>query len=420
MTALVRSLVVLLAASVASCQLVGGIDDRHQTGVDMPGVMEAGSGARGAAGSGAASKLCSQYCDAVTRACTKEYSVYGNEEQCLAVCPHLKQGKASDGVGNTVGCRYNAARDISTEPVDCRFAGPGGGGVCGDNCDSYCELMSQGCSGDDYKAFWLDDLDKCKRVCRALPDLDEDGELDSDETRYSALNNDARDHNGDTVQCRLFHATAANASVAGPAGHCWHAALAPRPDKSGSANPCLGAVGQTAPTCKDYCKLNATACTGDVATYEDETQCLAVCKTFDPGMLTDDGSGGLAKNSTLGCRKTHTYNALLATLPDVNALHCGHSGPGGAGLCGDDCASYCSQLEKGCPSQFSSMGGAAKCQSECKALLPDGKPIAYSLKLAKSGSSPLACRMLGVARALADSKVAPMACEVAAGRGDCK
>ena len=89
MTASARSLVVLLAASVAGCQLVGGIDDRHQTGVDMPGVTGAGSGGRnGAAGSGGPAKLCSQYCSAVTRACTKEYSVYGNEEQCLAVCPH--------------------------------------------------------------------------------------------------------------------------------------------------------------------------------------------------------------------------------------------------------------------------------------------------------------------------------------------
>jgi hypothetical protein len=421
MTVMVRGLAVFLASSIAGCQLVGGIDERHPTGKIMNPSEMVGSGGRSNAGATAPRKpLCQEYCSTVTRACTEEYAVYGNEAQCLAVCGLLEEGTASDGVGNTVGCRLNAARDISTEPADCRFAGPGGAGVCGDNCDSYCELMSHGCGTDDYKAYWLDDLEQCKRKCRGLPDLDLDGELESDDSRYSALNNNARDHDGDTVQCRLFHASVANTSVGGPAGHCWHAALAPRPDKNGAANPCARAAGQTAPRCKDYCRLNATACSGDAATYENDQQCMAVCNAFEPGMVTDDGSGGAAKSNTLGCRYTHTYNALTAAVPDIVALHCGHSGPSGAGVCGDDCVSYCSQLEKTCSSQFSSFGGAAKCQSECKALLGDAKGVSYSVKLAKSGTSPLACRMLGLARAMADAKVAPMACEVAVGRGECK
>ena len=424
----VQVLAVLLAVSAVGCELVGGIDERQATGKAKPAVTAAGNGVAGeyatSAGTGPTAgavaqerTLCQQYCSAVKRACTGEWAVYGDETQCMSVCAALEEGSPSDVKVNTIGCRLNQARAISTEPVDCHFAGPGGGNLCGDNCDSYCELMSHACGEEEYRSYWLGDVERCKLKCRALRDLDT-SQLDDGESHYSALNAAARDHDGDTVQCRLFHAVSA---IASPSGHCWHAALQPAPDKNMSSNPCAGNPGQTAPECSDYCRLHASACDGDSASYESDAQCMAVCRTFTPGTLADKGGGGEAEHNTLGCRYTHTYNALVNPDPAVVASHCSHSGPGGTDVCGGDCDSYCDQLEEACPAQFASLGGKDSCASECKGLLVDGMKVKYSVALARSGKSPLACRFLAVARALTSRPASPAAwCEIAVGHGECK
>jgi hypothetical protein len=184
--------------------------------------------------------------------------------------------------------------------------------------------------------------------------------------------------------------------------------------------------GVTKPNCDDYCRLNQVACSGELAVYERESQCKSVCKQFTSGTLTDglDPSVSGAQNNTLGCRYTHTYNALLAFKPggdvsnDKVTSHCTHSGPGGAGVCGDDCTSYCQLLGKACPSQFAELAGG--CTDTCTKALGGAKSVMYSDKLAKSGTSPLACRFLNLMRVIENPDLTATSCEKAVGRGGCE
>jgi hypothetical protein len=421
--------VLLALLGLVACQSLAGIKQRRYVAADAGAKQKGKDAAAGNAASSAhqhetvmddaggsmASAACQDYCDTVTRQCTDDYAVYAGVDQCLATCGNLPEGTSKDVSGDTVGCRHNAAASI-VESTDCAIAGPGGAGVCGDNCESYCQLMSQACADPEYSSFWLADVDLCVKQCQGLRDRDHDPENSATDSRFSAKSSAARDHNGDTVQCRLFHASAAS-SPFGAAAHCWHAALAPRPSVNKDANPCLGEVGQTVPRCKDYCHLIMTACPDELSPYESEAQCGAVCEGgFDPGSLKDDGSGGPGKNNTLGCRSTHAYNALVGGT--LTPVHCGHAGPGGAGVCGDDCTSYCTLLERTCSAQFTEVGGMAGCQNQCKDLLGD-KPLGYSVKLAKSGNSPLACRLYSLVKARSEPKTAAMSCDAAVGKGGC-
>jgi hypothetical protein len=188
-------------------------------------------------------------------------------------------------------------------------------------------------------------------------------------------------------------------------------------------NPCAAYPDETEPRCEDYCRILMRACDSfELAPYESTAQCEAVCEAFDKGSVMDDGSKPeLEDNNTLGCRKAHAYNALIAT-PNI---HCRHSGPGGAGVCGSNCASYCNLLQSACASEFQSEfggGGAtglAACEESCEAL-GGNDYTEYSVNQAQSGDAAdaFACRVLAVSRALEDPDDAAQ-CESALGRGDC-
>ena len=395
------------------CQALAGIEERKlsdDSATSGKGAARADGGAQDAS---APPALCEKYCKEVASKCQDEYAVYSNMTSCVAICGELELGTIEDkGGNNTVGCRYNQALGISAEPTDCDAAGPGGGGVCGDNCDSYCRLMSRACKEDEYRQYWLGDVDKCVARCRGLRDRALDADRGPNDSKYSALDNNSRDHNGDTVQCRLFHASVASSSPAGPIGHCWHAALSPRSDENGSPNPCMGEIGQVAPRCQDYCRLIETACPSDLQVYENTQQCQKTCAAFAPGTLMDGNA------NTLGCRYAHTYNALDSS-EALTPKHCGHAGPGGSGVCGNDCESYCSLLSQACGDEFKAMGEMTGCLAACRSIAPGTDGLMYSVSAAKSGGSELACRLLGVVRALEDPKVEATACALAAGKASC-
>jgi hypothetical protein len=368
----------LTVLGLAACQAVAGIEDRK---LDPN------------AGKVVYSQQCHDYCDLVMDACTGKNTVYTTKDICLGVCSHLDPGDDEDTTVNTVACRQFYADEATREPIDnCRFAGPGGGGKCGTDCQAYCQLFPDVCP-DDYKYKSTAD---CLKFCGALPD-----QKDFDVARDHGL---TAEHGGDTIECRLVHTSSATLK---PAEHCPHANIFPEEPW------CIGLLDQ-APSCEDYCAIEMVACTGALAQYQTNDECLAVCEALPPGTNVDE------VGNTVGCRRYHAFNSTLG--PDN---HCAHSGPTGDGHCGHDdadngylgnCDSYCTLLAKACPTEFDNeLGSAEKCMEACSELEEAPADSKYSVKNAEK-STGLHCRVLYTVRAFADDA----ACASAMGGDQCE
>jgi hypothetical protein len=165
---------------------------------------------------GGVSPTCEGYCTAVMANCTGVFAVYTTIETCLAVCPFLPEGAEGDATGNSAQCRWHQATLAPSEPsFYCPAAGPGGNGVCGTNCEGLCELASKLCTGplDPWS-----DASACASDCASLPDL---GSYSTDPSKEM--------YEGPTVECRLFHVSAAAVDDAN--AHCPHV---------GGKSPCDG------------------------------------------------------------------------------------------------------------------------------------------------------------------------------------
>jgi hypothetical protein len=198
----------------------GGLTGNGGTG-GSSGVGGSGGGGAGGGGSGGMSgaggaaplSLCEQYCNRVESSCVDANRQYASREACLAVCGLLDAGEAGVLTGNTVRCRLNQAQFAATtgEPgMHCFASGPGGAGVCGEDCEGYCTLMSAKCTQ-------LGTYTECLEACDEVPDLSQP----PNNVRFSASIDE-----GDSLQCRLYHVSAATLD---PVLHCPHA---------GGAAPC--------------------------------------------------------------------------------------------------------------------------------------------------------------------------------------
>jgi hypothetical protein len=167
----------------------------------------------GAAGSGGAPptdgrSLCDRYCETIATACTGQNEQYASPAACQAVCSRLEPGAPGNFAGNTIECRLARAELASAtgEPQNyCFSAGPGGAGVCGDDCEGFCAVMAETCSQ-------MGSFEQCLPDCLDVPNLA--GPPDN-------LTYDTSQQAGDSVQCRLFHVSAATLD---PITHCVHAA----------------------------------------------------------------------------------------------------------------------------------------------------------------------------------------------------
>jgi hypothetical protein len=143
--------------------------------------------------------------------CVDAHAVYTTEAACLAVCGTLPVGSPDAEIGNSVYCRLRNAELAATtgEPdVHCPIAGPGGDGVCGTNCEGYCVLMQASCSARFSQLF--NGLADCQSQCtESLPDPG---------------GYDVSQNSGDSINCRLWHVSAA---ALDPSLHCGHAAGEP-------------------------------------------------------------------------------------------------------------------------------------------------------------------------------------------------
>lgn len=172
------------------------------------------SGASGAAGSGSLPPRevsCDYYCAVIARNCKDTDLQYQGEDNCITACLGFPGGTLEDDAGNTLGCRIRAAEDAETAPtLKCPIAGPSGNGGCGSPCDGYCSIFGSVCSSD---AEAFADESACQAACATFG---------SSGDPY-----DVGQTSGATVECRLYHVTAAAQSAGSAPIHCPHARATP-------------------------------------------------------------------------------------------------------------------------------------------------------------------------------------------------
>jgi len=202
----------------------------------------------------AANPNCTTYCNAVGSYCTSYLAVgYQDVSYCLEACQTMTKGSDTDTTGNTAGCRqYHAiAAGVSNPTVNCAAASVSGGEVCGTPCESYCFFMSSSCWQEFSPAGTATfNNPACLSICQAV--------YPNTGVNYPI------DQSGDSVQCRLYHASASwvNAGI-----HCPHASI------SGA-----GVCGTSTTPVDAFCRLANSTCHG---TFVDISDCQTKAAAFN-------------------------------------------------------------------------------------------------------------------------------------------
>ena len=141
---------------------------------------------------------CESYCGGIQARCTDTLAQYGSQEECVASCNSIPIGTLGEMAGNTLGCRiYHTEAAGEDAGAHCEHAGPGGGSMCGATiCVGFCSLAPDTCPNQ-----WQ--VNTCLNRC---------GQLTSTPPYNIASS-------GDTIECRLYHLTAATVD---PTLHCPH------------------------------------------------------------------------------------------------------------------------------------------------------------------------------------------------------
>jgi hypothetical protein len=196
------ALATLILPSWAGCSSILGLEDAHVSTPPAEG--------------GPPPTLCDEYCDLALANCPDltdddgpNFTLYFSRAECLATCAVFPEGNEGDDSGNSVHCRMRAARlavELNEPEEYCPRAGPGGNGGCGENCEGFCTMARAMCLAefDELQSELTDE--NCDAYCAELPDL---GGFDIDQDT------------GNSVQCRLYHASAATLDFD---THCDHVA----------------------------------------------------------------------------------------------------------------------------------------------------------------------------------------------------
>jgi hypothetical protein len=332
---------------------------------------------------------CDEYCREMANSCTGEYAVYESTEQCLAVCAQIPPGSADELTGtNTLSCRLDRLRADGFEAVSrCPAAGPGGDGICGDNCESFCALRRQACGELQPTESDIARENFCETSCPGL----------ADPPGFSITTHAVTD----TLQCRMIQLARALAAPETALDGCAQSRIVPRNSESVCSDDASLPIEQDRQT---YCNLVMTSCTGENQVYENVQQCLDTSSTFEPGLHGDQDL------NTLRCRRYHAYAAL-----NLASEHCPHAGPTGDGHCGQrpvandgNCTSYCRILEVACRDEYterfsSGEAGLGNCLSTCTGL-PDAVANGFAVPpryttAVEPAPETLKCRTLHAMRA---------------------
>ena len=395
--------------------------------------------------------LCETYCELANNVCTDKNAIPFSDDGCLADCSWFPEGDDGDVDVDSLYCRlYHLDAAIGDPETHCPHASPHGGGMCtdavwndGDCCepadgmvgcgddeveacvcaedayccdtewDSYCvsEVAEFGC------AVCEEPVPACETYCTLAEtncaddnaiDFGEEGCLATCETWPAG---EAGDTNGNTAQCRIYHADAAAEDAA---LHCPHAG----PDGGGvcvdpepnDGDCCLAAEGaligcgddeveacvcaedafccevewdsfcvseveefgcavceEPLTPCETYCELTTANCTEDNAITYGDDGCLADCAAWPEGEEGD--MGGI---NSVHCRIYHAGAAA-----EDAATHCPHAGPDGGGVCVDPppptpCEIYCDLTATNCTEDNAITYGDEGCLADCAAW-PEGE-----------------------------------------------
>ena len=147
---------------------------------------------------------CDEYCQTVLDVCLDDNAQYTTLSQCQQICAHMNVGNVEDTAGNTLSCRDHFALEaIEATSVHCRSAGPGGNGVCGTNCESFCQLQNEVCIGANQQ---FSSVAACMSVCAGFDNT----------IPYSSSV-----LGGNSLSCRISHLSLASGA---PDTHCPHIA----------------------------------------------------------------------------------------------------------------------------------------------------------------------------------------------------
>lgn len=169
------------------------------------------SAAAGTGGGGGGSPSCEAYCTAVMTNCTADNAVYASMAICMGACATMPDGTEADTTGDTIGCRtYHAGAAKADPKTHCQHAGPGGADFCGKNCDGYCQLAMAACP-----TLFAAEAD-CMAACATFPSTGQPFSVN--------------DVTGNTIECRLYHASVATTDKV----HCAH--IGAMPSAAGCVN----------------------------------------------------------------------------------------------------------------------------------------------------------------------------------------
>jgi hypothetical protein len=190
-----RALAFTCAIAMAACGSGGG--DAFDADLTPDGTPQGPADAAGPLS-------CAAYCARMESACVGANAQYGSLANCMDSCATWDFGSQGEMTNNTLGCRtYHAGAAIGNASLHCRHAGPGGDGACGTNCQGLCGIVIDVCTGANEV---YGTLSECTTACSGFPAL----------PPYNAA-----EQSGDSLACRLYHATAA---ASDPDGHCAHTA----------------------------------------------------------------------------------------------------------------------------------------------------------------------------------------------------
>lgn len=206
---------------------------------------------------------CIGYCQSILEVCPNAYPTVDN---CEASCLLLPEGTV--GVDeNSIACRIRYVGEALVEPSDlnCNAASFWGGGICGEVCPLYCDLVQQNCTGSDQV---YPDRRTCLTTCDVLNAA---GRFD--DWVFTA--------EVDSVQCRLYHA--GPPAVQSPQLHCPHTRV--YNDEHCGIDPSLNPQPDDWP-CRTFCKLMERNC---ATVYASTTECLTACSAFPEVMNLTPG-----------------------------------------------------------------------------------------------------------------------------------